>query len=124
MSILFIIWCIALLTLASTLVYAHVRVGRSGGVPVASVPNDFTEFLSAEWHEVLVFSRNLLHATRPHGERAVGYVVLVSRRGYDLFIERVFGRTEVTKGKTTSFFLKHISEHKEAERGEKDIHVQ
>lgn len=122
MSTLFIIWLTALLVLFGMLIVAHFRMSRDSSANIR-VPNDFGEFLSMELHDVESQFRRLVHVFRPHGKQAVSYVVLVSRRGYDVFIERIFGRTEITKGKTTSFFLKHISEHKET-RGGDDMPVQ
>lgn len=124
MSTLFIIWLVALFVLSSTLAYAHIRMKRVHTFAQARVPNDFSEFIAQELHDISLHLRRAAHVMRPHGKQAVGYAVLLSRRGYDMFTERVFGRMEVTKGKTTSFFLKHISENKEnRDRGE-DIPVQ
>ncbi len=124
MSILFIIWLMALLVLGGTLVYAHFRMKRAHYILEVRVPSDFSEFLSLELHDIILCLRRMMHTARPHAKRATGYAVLVSRRGYDLFIERIFGRKEVTRGKTTSFFLKHISEEKEARGGGDDMPVQ
>lgn len=124
MSFLLIIWLAALFVLGSTLAYAHFFIKKTSGITQIRVPTDFSEFISLELHDILTYLKRVAHTTRPHAKRAVGYTILVSRRGCDMFIERVFGRKEMMKGKTTSFFLKHISEHKEVRGGSKDTHVQ
>lgn len=121
---LLIIWLSALFVLSSTLAYAHFFIKKTSGAPQVHVPSDFSEFIALELREILIYVKRVAHAVRPHANRALGYTVAVSRRGGDMFIERVFGRTEITKGKTTSFYLKHISEHKDVRGGSEDTPVQ
>lgn len=124
MSILLIIWLTALFVLTSTLAYAHFFIKKASGVTQVHAHTDFSEFISLELHDILIYLKRVIHTARPHAKRAVGYTIFVSRQGCDMFIERVFGRKEMTKGKTTSFYLKHISEHKEVRDGSKNTPVQ
>lgn len=56
-------------------------------------------------------------SVEPHARRVSAHIVSISKWGHDTFTDRVFGKTALVPGKTASFFLKYIAEHKEEVRG-------
>lgn len=71
------------------------------------------EFVRDEIHHLIEFVTHLSERMKPHTSR-VGIIVLnYGKRGHMAFSERLFGRIISERGKTASFFLKYIAEHKE-----------
>ncbi len=61
----------------------------------------------------------IINGLRPHGKSIVRGSYRILRRGHDIFIERVYGRIRIDKGRASSFFLKQIAEHQEKGAGHK-----
>ena len=117
LSFLVICWLGSILVLVGIFLYACTRTSTSIS---ENVPGSFKDFVAIE---MVRTSGELLHGlaqARPHGERAFAEGVMLFQRGHAMFIEKVFGRLEIEKGKAGSFFLKRIAENKESLRGEKD----
>jgi len=95
--------------------FAHRRV-QTGGVPHGKIPHGITEFLLDELHDLRVLLEEFFVHTRPHRARVRGHAVVLFGRGKNIFMERVYGRVMKERGKTASFFLKHIAEHQETLR--------
>lgn len=111
------VWLGSLLLALCIFVYARVRGGRTLGYDrEAYLGSLIAEELSGVGQHA---ARGALYF-RPHGERAVAYGTLWLKRGHDVFIEKVFGRIEIEKGRTPSFFLKRIALHREELRGTKE----
>lgn len=115
MSLLTITWLLSLATLVVTTLYAF-RRARSAPAP-RYVPHDLGEFIHEALTHMVGGVSNTLGSAQPHARRVSAYVVSVSKWGHDMFIDRVFGKTALAPGKTASFFLKYIAEHKEEVRG-------
>lgn len=116
MSILVMTWAGSLAIMIGILFYGQLLAKRSasrGGEVVANWSDLIRKESIAAWRYALL----VMHALHPHAKRAVVSLVVIARRSHDMFIERVFGHIEVEKGKTASFFLKRIAEHKEVTRG-------
>ncbi len=74
--------------------------------------------------QVEEFFRHLHSAakhTEPHARQLRVVIIGVVTRGHDYFIERIFGRIVRERGKASSFFLKHIAEHKEGLNKNSDL---
>ena len=86
----------------------------------AQIPEDLGEFVRDTLsHSMSRFSRTA-GILKPHIDRVTQVFVVVGRKGHDTFIDRVFGRTNATPGRASSFFLKNIAEHKAEARKEDD----
>jgi hypothetical protein len=118
MTFITFIWAFSLVVMLLLAGYAYYLSSQKKHHVVAHlVPLDLHTFI----HEALVHMFDgvlvVLQHTKPHTDRALLYVKRVSKLGHDKFIDRVFGKTEQHRGKTASFFLKYIAEHKEEHRG-------
>lgn len=120
MSPFLIIWFLAFCTLIGLLLFARLRINSMSGVASAKIPRDFSEFISWEFHDMLGYALRVLSRARPHGKRILVHALSLSRRGHELFIQHIFGRMEIKKGKAISFFLKHISEYKTSEERDEE----
>jgi hypothetical protein len=115
MSLIASLWFIALVVMAG--IYWHgVFWKKSAMRRMTGGPKDFTELMTREIQLLNHDFGRLLLNLRPHGARAVRAGLVVVKRGHDLVINRVYGRTSITRGSASSFFLKQIAEHKEGER--------
>jgi hypothetical protein len=92
---------------------AHLRMRHNeltvGGVPL---PSKFAEFIGDQFHDMLSHVSQALHYAKPHAAQVAVTALSFTKRGHDMFVERVFGRIELKRGNAASFFLKHIAEHK------------
>jgi hypothetical protein len=114
MSLLVICWLLSLATLGGVVIYAR----SNSALPLSSdeQPEDWRGFVAIELTRMVGYVSHLFHYARPHGERAIFHSTVAIQKGHDLFIEKVFGRVVIEKGKAASFFLKRIAEHKESLR--------
>jgi len=85
------------------------------------VPESFQDLIHEEWERARRYCGRHALRVEPHARKFFGAGTSYVRRRHDLFIERVFGRTGVEKGKMTSFFLKHIAEGKEGKRNKREL---
>lgn len=117
---LFALWSLSLIVVIAIIVFAYLRM-RQRGIAVSSgvIPSQFTEFFGDQFHDMFLHALQGFHHAKPHATQ-IGMIALTwSNRGRDLFVERIFGRTEQKRGNTVSFFLKHIAEHqKQGQRGD------
>lgn len=114
MSLLFAMWVLSAGVVLATLGMVFFRV--RGGALVSlrmRAPSNLGEFFTDQLHEVLVRFFTAVHHIKPHARQLGMTALLYTKKGHDLFVERVFGRIELPRGGTVSFFLKHIAEHKE-----------
>jgi hypothetical protein len=113
MSFLFISWLVSL-----------IAVGGIAGMALSGMrgrsfsrehePTDLSGFLSGELHAFFELLRSYAtHAWRPLANWTIDKSAHYVTRGHDMFMERVYGRVEIERGKAASFFLKRIAEHKE-----------
>jgi hypothetical protein len=93
--------------------FAHSRMRHNeltvGGVPL---PSKFVEFIGDQFHDMLSHVSQAIHHVKPHAAQVAVTALSFTKRGHDMFVERVFGRIELKRGNAASFFLKHIAEHK------------
>ncbi len=116
MTPLIALWLFALIILVGIVVYGFHTKG-STNVSSEDAPTNWCNFLAIELTRMAGYISHLLIHARPHGEKAVAHGTIFLKKGHDMFIEKIFGRIEVEKGKAASFFLKRIAEHKETLRG-------
>jgi hypothetical protein len=119
MSILFGIWLASLITIMGIVLYGRTLHNRS--FQTHEHPSIHLHDLIA--HEVSELNKvflSLLETAKPHGVRTARAGLVMIKRGQELIIHRVYGRMKVEKGRTSSFFLKHISEHKEQTKSERE----
>lgn len=115
MSLLVIVWCGSLLSLLGIGVLVSFRVFIEKRVFSTSTVS-FRDFVLDEYRFLARRCFLLLRNIAPHGRRAVDSILLREKKARDLFTERIFGHMEITRGKTSSFFLKHLVEHQESIR--------
>jgi hypothetical protein len=113
MSPLFAIWSLSLMVVVAIIAFAYSRM-RHDEVAVGGValPSKFVEFFGDQFHDMFAHVSRVLHHVRPHAAQVGMLALSLSKRGHDLFVERVFGRIELKRGSASSFFLKHIAEEK------------
>ena len=113
MSLLITIWVFALALVIAIMVFASSRARRCEVTLESGVtPTQFTEFFGDQFHDMLVHAVKGFHHVKPHATQMGMSAFAFSKRGHDLFVERVFGRMELKRGNTVSFFLKHIAEER------------
>ena len=113
MSFLLAIWLLSLAVILGLFFYARHRRGTSVLAPANTTENLndlFVGELRGISDEVM---RGIAHI-RPHGARVVLHGSVLIKKGHNMLIEKAFGRIAIEKGKTSSFFLKRIAEHKES----------
>jgi hypothetical protein len=115
MSFLSFIWLLSFVVLVATTLYAFHRA-RYAPLP-RYIPHDLGEFIHEAVTHTVKGVRSVASSARPHAEKVTLHVVSLSKWGHDKFIDRVFGKTVLAPGKTASFFLKYIAEHKEETKG-------
>lgn len=113
MSPLLIVWSLSLLTLVAIGAYAlsRVRHEREGG--------DLSALIAYTALDSYRIARRGTDSALPHVRRVIVFGVRRGKEGYELMLDRMFGKGEVERGRTASFFLKHIAEEKEAKRSER-----
>lgn len=113
MSPLFALWSLSLMVVVAIIAFAHSRMRHNeltvGGLPL---PSKFVEFIGDQFHDMLFYASRAIHHARPHAAQVAVTALSFTKRGHDLFVERVFGRMELKRGNAASFFLKHIAEAK------------
>lgn len=112
MTSLIFLWGLSLLLIAGVTGFAAFRK-----VEVSSsfnhAPLDLGEFVREEIHHFVLSLIKLAELLRPHTSKLGLVVSHYVKRGHTAFSERLFGRILSERGKTASFFLKYIAEHKE-----------
>ena len=112
MTFLVFLWGLSFLTISGTVCYVSFRNAphdASANFPARGLG----EFVRDEIHHFVEYVSHLGERLKPHTSR-VGLMVLnYGKRGHVAFSERLFGRIISERGKTASFFLKYIAEHKE-----------
>lgn len=123
MSLLIAIWLISLVVVLAIIILAYARA-RHDEVTVGSgvLPSKFVEFFGDQFHDFLFHASRALHHVKPHAAQVVVTAISFTKRGHDLFIERIFGRVELKRGSAGSFFLKHIAEEKRSSQNEQRDH--
>jgi len=119
MSILLGIWFVSLITILGIVLYGsmlHNKNLHPHEHPEVH-PHDFIAHEISELNKVFL---RLLKSAKPHGIRTARAGFVIVKRGQEIFIRRVYGHMNVEKGRTSSFFLKHISEHKEQTKSERE----
>ena len=117
MTLLAIIWTFSLLTMVVTLLYAYAKIAGGEAGSVASPASlYFSEFIREELRHLVEHSSRVAITIKPHTSRLGLVVSDYGKRGHKAFSERLFGRILLERGKTVSFFLKYIAEHKENDR--------
>ena len=110
MNVLVSIWSLSLITLLLVIFFALYAFRRGSTVRVFH--HNVESFVTYEFNSFLGAIHKSFHSIRPHAERFGMVAFERGKNGYDIFIERIFGKVEIEKGKAASFFLKHIAEHK------------
>lgn len=111
MSILFGIWLVSLVTILGIVTYGWILYRRSFHAQVHT-PLRLHDIFTHEVSQMHKDFYKLLAHMRPHGVRTARAGLVMIKRGQELFIHRVYGRMKIEKGSASSFFLKHITEHK------------
>lgn len=115
MTLTALFWVLSLLTLVATTSFAFYRAQKVSAPKY--IPRDFGEFVHEALTHLADEVSSVANKAEPHARRMSAHVVLLSKLAHDKFIDRVFGKTTKTPGKTASFFLKYIAENKEGNRG-------
>lgn len=115
MTPLIAFWLLSLVVLVGIVVYAGRKCG-SDAVPIEDTPRNLADFIAIELARMTGHLSRGVVRLRPHGEMIIMQSSVVLKKGHDIFIEKIFGRIVIEKGKAASFFLKRIAEHKEALR--------
>lgn len=112
MSILLGVWIASLMTIIAIVLYGRVlHVRRTHEHEHA--PVHIHDLIAHEIFKLNKEFSRLVESAKPHGVRTARAGLVMVKRGQELFVRRVYGRIKIEKGSTSSFFLKHISEHKE-----------
>ena len=85
---------------------------QASRVMSADVPENLGQFV----RETLVSSidrfSHRAKIIKPHVDRVTSVFLYVGKKSHDKFINNVFGKSNGEPGTASSFFLKHIAEHK------------
>ena len=115
MTNLLFIWIGSLVVLAGVLLFSLFRA-RNMNTALFQRPEGFREFIIDALGHLLGHFSHVAISAEPHA-RKIGLLFFhFGKRGHDVFSERVFGKVVSERGKTASFFLKHIAENKENSR--------
>lgn len=112
MIFLVFLWGFSFLIISATVYYASFRdqiQTMSASIPARGIG----EFVRDEISHSTQFMGLLGKRAKPHTSRVGLMVFHYGKRGHVAFSERLFGRVISERGKTASFFLKYIAEHKE-----------
>lgn len=109
MSMLSLIWLLALAVMAGIVFSARTKSGENMYEGKRALR--LGDLASKEAHLLLRDTVSLVNDIRPHGARAFRSGLVFVRRGQDFFIARVYGKMQMQKGSASSFFLKQIAEH-------------
>lgn len=113
MSATFLLWIGSLLLILTIVVLAAVR--RT--VPVTTEVS-FADLVRDELSWIVDHLRMITRGAFNKGSALLVSGAMPLRRGNELFIERVFGKMKIERGRASSFFLKRIAEHKDIVRRE------
>ena len=119
MSILLGVWLGSLTTIIAIVFYGRFLYARRAHEH-EHVPVHIHDLLA---HEIVNLNKEfskLIESAKPHGVRTARVGLVIIKRGKELFVRRIYGRMKIEKGSTSSFFLKHISEHKEQIKKEQE----
>ncbi len=115
MTALLSVWALSIAILFAVTLYAYHRAQR---VPLPRyVPRSLSDFVHEALSHLAIHLHSAAGTAKPHARRFSETLISISRRGHDVFIDRVFGRMSQERGRSASFFLKYIAEHKEREEG-------
>lgn len=120
MSLLFFLWFFAAAIILATFVLALFRTRKKVFAPkgLKHIPVSFGEFLVDQFHDVLYHASYAAHEMKPHAKQIYKMAVVYLTRLHRVFTERVFGGIASKRGNSASFFLKHIAEYKQSQKGE------
>ncbi len=124
MITLFLIWLSSLLAMLILSLCALLRLRGASANFVSRIPSRSPElpaFIRLQIEELFRHLHVVAKRSEPHARRLSVVVISLGKRGHDYFIERIFGRIIRERGKASSFFLKHIAEHKEALNKDSDL---
>lgn len=113
MSILLGIWFASIVVIVGIVLYGRVLYSKKGFHSYTYSSIHLYDLITNEIFELYKVFLWKFENVKPHGVRTVKRGLVMAKRGQEIFIHRVYGRVKVEKGRTSSFFLKHISEHKE-----------
>lgn len=113
MTLLFILWATALAVIVVSLLAGIVLSTRQG---VATRSGSLSDLFSDELRALSTWMSNAVLRVIPLWKRSVAAVSYRSVLLRDHSMRWVFGKTEQERGKTSSFFLKHLAEHQDALR--------
>lgn len=116
MFMLTLIWSVALALLVIEGLAAFVHARHDGESSLYVHAGSLRGFISGEVYGMVRAVYAALYELLPHGQRAIFVVSVHGRRASDMFVKRVFGRMEMKRGTASSFFLKHLAEHREMDR--------
>lgn len=115
MIFLVFLWGLSFLIISGTVCYVSFRRGMEA-TPAITPARGIGEFVRDEIYHFILFITHLTERVKPHTSR-VGLAILhYSKRGHLALSRRLFGRMISERGKTASFFLKYIAEHKKNTR--------
>ena len=117
MNFLTIIWALSAFTLVGVIVFSYKH--RSQTSP-KQIPQDFNAFIHDALSHLAAHTTSAVGTAKPHAHRFLSQVLSVIHSTQTKFTEQVFGKINKERGKTASFFLKYIAEHKETTRGSQD----
>ena len=112
MTFLVFLWGLSLLIISGTVCYALFRNGIQS-ISAITPPQGVGEFVRDEIRHFAELTGHLGERLKPHATRVTEIAFNYGKRGHVAFSERLFGRIISERGKTASFFLKYIAEHKE-----------
>lgn len=108
MPVIFFLWVGSLLAMSGIIAFAVFR--RS---TYATSETTFVDFVRGEMYHVAVFFRAIVFSALKNGSALIISGAGPLRRGNEMFMERMFGRVKIERGRASSFFLKRIAEHKD-----------
>ena len=113
MTLLFILWGTALAVMGLSLGAGFFLLARG---ELAGKNGSLGDFFREEFRSAFAALRRCTLRFLPHGRRAISEVSTQGVEVRDRFMKWIFGKMERERGKTSSFFLKHLAEHQESLR--------
>ena len=118
MNFLTTIWALSAITLFGVIIFAYRQ--RSHMTSPKQIPEDFNAFIHEALSHLAVHATSVAGTAKPHAHRVVAQILSLIHSTQTKFTEQVFGKINKERGKTATFFLKYIAEHKETTRGTQD----
>ena len=112
MTFLTFLWSLSFLSIAGVAGFIAFRKGKMSSSPNCT-PLDLGGFVREEIRHLVEHASKMAALLKPHASKLGLVVFRYGKRGHTAFSERLFGRILSERGKTASFFLKYIAEHKE-----------